>query len=560
MVSSSNLSESDQQKELRARISNFSQEQQERLAQRRAEQSSLPYINLVIFPIDSDVLERMSKQDALRAQSVLFYKQGGDVRMGAVDPSSPEAQEFAKLIEERTGYAPHVYVISQRSFTSSLARYRRESALEQSNQGELSITQHDADAFSTELKNLEQLGLRITTMPPTEILSSIVISAVRLRASDIHVEPKEKNARLRFRIDGVLQDVAEFDREGWALLLSRVKVMAKLKLNIRDVPQDGSFVLRIGSETYDMRLSTLPGGTGENIVIRLLNRAAEAAPLASLGMKERDLAVVHDELKRVNGMILITGPTGSGKTTTLASFLREVNTPELKVITLEDPIEYRIAGVEQTQVDADAGYSFALGLRSILRQDPDVIMVGEMRDAETAETAVHAALTGHLVFSTLHTNDAAGAIPRLVDMGIKPYVLAPALNLVIAQRLVRVVCTHCAQEYKPDAAELQRVREAMVGVREDIFLPKALDDANVSFVHAVGCASCGNTGYYGRLGVFEIFSVKDEMKNRILGGTSSMEIQSLAQHDGMTTIAQDGYLKVIDKVTTIEEVERISQE
>ncbi len=560
MVSHPMLSESDQQKELSARISNFSQEQQERLAQRRAEQSSLPYINLVIFPIDSDVLERMSKQDALRAQSVLFYKQGGDVRMGAVDPNSPEAQEFAKLIEERAGYVPHVYVISQRSFTSSLARYRRESALEQSNQGELSITQHDADAFSTELKNLEQLGLRITTMPPTEILSSIVISAVRLRASDIHVEPKEKNARLRFRIDGVLQDVAQFDREGWALLLSRVKVMAKLKLNIRDVPQDGSFVLRIGSETYDMRLSTLPGGAGENIVVRLLNRAAEAAPLASLGMKERDLAVVHDELKRVNGMILITGPTGSGKTTTLASFLREVNTPELKIITLEDPIEYRIAGVEQTQVDADAGYSFALGLRSILRQDPDVIMVGEMRDAETAETAVHAALTGHLVFSTLHTNDAAGAIPRLVDIGIKPYVLAPALNLVIAQRLVRVVCPHCAQEYKPDAAELQRVREAMVGVREDIFLPKALNDANVSFVHAVGCASCGNTGYHGRLGVFEIFSVKDEMKNRILGGTSSMEIQSLAQHDGMTTIAQDGYLKVIDKVTTIEEVERISQE
>ncbi len=560
MVSNSMLSESEQHKELSARISNFSQEQQERLAQRLAEQLSLPYINLVVFPMDSDVLERMPKQEAMEAQAVLFYKQGGDVRMGAVDPNAPKAKEFAQRVEERVGYAPHVYVISKRSFTSSLARYRREAALEQGKQGELSIAQQEADAFSTELKNLEQLGLRITTMPPTEILSAIVVSAVRLRASDIHIEPKEKNARLRFRIDGVLRDVAEFDREGWALLLSRVKVMAKLKLNIRDVPQDGSFVLRIGPETYDMRLSTLPGGTGENIVIRLLNRSAEAAPLGSLGMKERDLRIVQEELKRVNGMILITGPTGSGKTTTLASFLREVNKPELKIITLEDPIEYRIAGIEQTQVDDDAGYSFALGLRSILRQDPDIIMVGEMRDTETAETAVHAALTGHLVFSTLHTNDAAGAIPRLVDMGIRPYVLAPALTLVIAQRLVRVVCEQCAQPYKPDAEEIARVREAMTGVREDIFSPKLLDDPGLMFMRAVGCKACGNTGYHGRLGVFEIFSVGDEMKSRITEGVSNAEIQSLALHEGMTTIAQDGYLKVIDKKTTIEEVERISQE
>ncbi len=553
-------SESEQHKELGARLSTFSQGQEERLAEHRAEETGLPYINLVVFPIDSDVLERIPKQDAIRAQAVLFYKQGGDVRVAATDPTSPAAQEFAKQVEERVGYAPHMYVISRRSVRAAIARYRRDAAEDNAPQGELKINQQDADAFATELKNLEELGLRITTMPPTEILSAIVISAVRLRASDIHIEPKEKQARLRFRIDGVLQDLTTFDREGWSLILSRVKVMAKLKLNVRDIPQDGSFVLRIGEETFDMRLSTLPGGNGENIVIRLLDRRSEAVEIAALGMKQRDSDIVKEELKRVNGMILITGPTGSGKTTTLASFLREVNNPDLKIITLEDPIEYRISGVEQTQVDADAGYTFAIGLRSILRQDPDMIMVGEMRDVETAETAVHAALTGHLVFSTLHTNDAAGAVPRLIDMGIRPYVLAPALNLVIAQRLVRVVCSSCAQPYKPNQEVLERIRVAMTGVREDIFKSDILDDPNLVFMRAVGCEACGDTGFHGRLGVFEIFAVRDEMKALVLGGASSNEIQTLALKDGMTTIAQDAYLKVLDKKTTIEEVERVSQE
>lgn len=554
------ISESDRQKELAAKLSTFSQGQEERLASLKAQELGLPYINLVIFPIDSDVLERVSKQDAEHAQAVLFYKQGADVRLGAVKPHSPEVTQLVSHIKEKTGYDPHIYVVSHRSIEAALARYRRDAALNAASQDELAIGQQEADAFATELKNLEELGLRITTMPPTEILTAIVISAVRLRASDIHVEPKEKNARLRFRIDGVLQDVATFDREGWALILSRVKVMARLKLNIKDVPQDGSFVLRIGEETYDMRLSTLPGGAGENIVIRLLNRKAEAAQIQELGMKERDFTLVKRELARVNGMILITGPTGSGKTTTLASFLREVNNPELKIITLEDPIEYRIPGVEQTQVDADAGYSFAIGLRSILRQDPDMIMVGEMRDVETAETAVHAALTGHLVFSTLHTNDAAGAIPRLVDMGIRPYVLAPSLNMVIAQRLVRVLCSSCAQEYEVDDATRDRVRQAMRGVREDIFNPKMLDDPALRFKKAVGCSVCGNTGYLGRVGVFEIFAVQDAMKQKILDGASSQEIQQLALEEGMTTIAQDGYLKVIARTTTLEEVERVSQE
>jgi type II secretory ATPase GspE/PulE/Tfp pilus assembly ATPase PilB-like protein len=560
MVFNPAVSESERHKELGAKLVTFSQGQEERLAQHRSEQLGIPYINLVVFPIDSDVLEKVQKQEALAAEALLFYKQGGDVRVGAVNPAEQKTIALIAKIKEELGYDPHLYVISKRSLMAGIARYRRDAALEDAPQDELKINQEQADTFATELKNLGELGLRITTMPPTEILTAIVISAVRLRASDIHIEPKEQKARLRFRIDGVLQDIVEFDRDGWSLILSRVKVMARLKLNIHDAPQDGSFVLRIGAETYDMRLSTLPGGNGENIVIRLLNRNAEAVAMKELGMKDRDLEVVSAQLKRVNGMILITGPTGSGKTTTLASFLRDVNVPGSKIITLEDPIEYRIAGIEQTQVDPDAGYTFAAGLRSILRQDPDVIMVGEMRDVETAETAVHAALTGHLVFSTLHTNDAAGAIPRLIDMGIRAYVLAPALNLVIAQRLVRVVCSSCAQEYDPDQELRNKIKEALKTVRKDIFDIALLDAPALRFMRAVGCEVCGNTGYHGRLGAFEIFAVEENMKKLILEGVSSSDIQKVALEAGMTTIAQDAYLKVIDKKTTVDEVARVSQE
>lgn len=282
--------------------------------------------------------------------------------------------------------------------------------------------------------------------------------------------------------------------------------------------------------------------------------------MSDLGMKERDMEVVLEELKRSNGMILITGPTGSGKTTTLASFLRDVNTPELKIITLEDPIEYRIEGIEQTQVDVDAGYTFSKGLRSILRQDPDVIMVGEMRDTETAETAVHAALTGHLVFSTLHTNNAAGAIPRLVDMKVKPFVLGPALNMVIAQRLVRKVCMECAEKYTPTPEQREDMQEVMEGVRVEVFDPNILKKNDLVFLRAKGCEECGQTGYRGRVGVFEIFSVHGEMEELVLKGTDSQRIQEAALKQGMTTIAQDGYMKVIDQVTTMEEVERISEQ
>lgn len=552
-------------KELSAKLGMLEREQEERLAEQRAERLSLPYISLVTFPMDPDILEVVPKADAQAAGAVLFYRQGKDIRLGAVNPALPEVKAVVDKLQERFRSEPQVYVISARSLAASLSRYRREREAEVVPEQELRIQEQGGEKRKT-IRKIEELKQHIVSLPPTEVLNAIVAEAVEARASDIHIEPEEKQARLRYRIDGVLQDIAEFAREGWALLLSRVKVLAKLKLNVHDTPQDGSFVLRLRKDTpasagqaYDIRISTLPGAWGENIVMRILSRTSQLVKVTELGMKERDYKVVQRELKRPNGMILVTGPTGSGKTTTLASFVNEINSPDVKIITLEDPIEYRLAGVEQTEVDAEAGYTFAKGLRSILRQDPDVILVGEMRDIETAETAVNAALTGHLVFSTLHTNDAPGAVPRLLSMGVKPFVLAPALNLVIAQRLVRVVCEHCAEKYQPDEELRERIANTMAGVRRDVFDPKVLQKPKLTFVRAKGCAQCGQMGYRGRIGLFEIFSVEGKMEQLVLHGADGSQILQEALAQGMTTILQDGYMKVIDNVTTVEEVERISE-
>lgn len=550
---------SDEDKTIRDRLESLGFDQQERLAQYRARSLKIPYANLVTQPLNPDDLSLFAQDRYKKALAVLFYKHGRDVRVGAVNPPLPATQTFIQEVERRFGVRPQVYVISQRSLQAVLAKYPPPRIL-QTVQDEMHISKETLQEFEQGLSRFQELGTRITTLPPTQVLTAIMAGAIQVRASDIHIEPGEKDAKLRYRIDGVLHDFSSFGREGWQLILSRIKVLTKLKLNVRDLPQDGSFVLFVDSVPYDVRVSTLPGGYGENIVMRILSRTAEVVTVKELGMKKRDFDVVDQVLRKVNGMILVTGPTGSGKTTTLVSFVRQINTPELKIITLEDPIEYRLPGVQQTQVNTRSGYTFAVGLRSILRQDPDVILVGEMRDVETAETAVHASLTGHLVFSTLHTNDASGAIPRLLDLGIKPFVLAPALNMIIAQRLVRMVCPHCHEKYTPDKATLDRIRQAMVGIREDLFDPKVLDKKDLQFVRAKGCTECGLTGYRGRRGVFEIFNVDEPMKQLILAKADSHTIKMAALKQGMTTIAQDAYLKVIDQTTTIDEVERITEE
>lgn len=551
--------EGELKKELSAKLGMLGREQEERMAQQRAQQLKLPYISLVTFPIDPDMLEAMPKEEAQAAGVALFYRQGKDLRLGAVNPALAASKQVVEQLTKRYSVPPQVYVISRRSLLSALARYRREREEAATPEQELRVESAELARHRETMTRLTDLGQRITSLPPTDVLNALVTGAIEMEASDIHIEPKEKEARLRYRVDGVLQDITTFAREGWALVLSRVKVLSRLKLNIHDTPQDGSFVLKVDGETYDIRVSILPGDNGENIVMRILSRKAQLVKMTELGMKSRDYEAVEQVLKRPDGMILVTGPTGSGKTTTLASFVQEINLPDLKIITLEDPVEYRLPGVEQTEVDAEAGYTFAKGLRAILRQDPDVILVGEMRDIETAETAVNAALTGHLVFSTLHTNDAPGAIPRLISMGVKPFVLAPALNIVIAQRLVRKPCQECAQKYTPEAKLREQIADAMAGVRREIFDPAVLKNPKLKFLRAKGCPACGGTGYKGRLGVFEIFVVEGKMEELVLQGADGQKILEEALKQGMTTIGQDGYLKVIDQQTTVEEVARIAE-
>jgi type II secretory ATPase GspE/PulE/Tfp pilus assembly ATPase PilB-like protein len=547
------------EKELQPTIKKLERAEEEALALQRAERIGTPYINLMGFPINTDALSVIREEDARAAKAVIFWRQGKDVRLGAIDPSSRAVKDIENELVDREGLHIRRFLISPRSLELAFALYSKVPSGEERRDRFMELPTEELDIFEREIKSIRELGKRIAELPTTEVLNTIIAGAVKTHSSDMHVEPKEGYARLRYRIDGVLQDITNFSLDGYQKLLSRVKVLAGLKLNIHELPQDGSFVLQTSGSVIDIRVSILPGGFGENIVLRLLDRNMSVVSIEELGMKKRDIDLIREELKKPDGMILATGPTGSGKTTTLAAFIQHVNSPELKIITLEDPIEYRIPGVEQTQVDESAGYTFSRGLRSILRQDPDVLLIGEIRDTDTAETAMHAALTGHLVFSTLHTNDAAGAVPRLIDMGVRPFILAPSINAVIAQRLVRKVCPKCGTDYTPDGKEREELRAVMRGVIKDVFDPARLAAADLTLKKAAGCDACNTSGYHGRVAVFEIFSMRDELEQLTIEGADTKQIKEAALRQGMTTITQDAVLKLLDGITTLDEVRRVGE-
>ena len=383
----------------------------------------------------------------------------------------------------------------------------------------------------------------------TKILDVILAGSIKLEASDIHIEPKENEAKLRIRLDGILQDVLVFERKIYEALLSRIKLLSGMKLNISDRPQDGRFSVLTEKIPIEVRSSTLPAEWGESIVMRILNPKSLIS-LKELGLREDLFKIFEREIRKPNGMIIVTGPTGSGKTTTLYAILKEIQSPQVKIITIEDPIEYHLEGITQTQVDPKTGYDFANGLRAIVRQDPDVILVGEIRDLETAQIAIQAALTGHLVLTTLHTNDAAGTVARLMALGEKPVNIAPAINMVVAQRLVRKICKKCAILEVPNKEDLEKIKDGLknlnLKVPEDLKIKKAR-----------GCEDCNFTGYRGRTGIFEALLVDDEMEKFILSSPSISDLKEIAKKKGMVTMYQDGLLKVINGITTIEEIERV---
>ncbi|MGD0523217.1 MAG: GspE/PulE family protein, partial [Candidatus Microgenomates bacterium] len=385
-----------------------------------------------------------------------------------------------------------------------------------------------------------------------EIVNHILDFAMRARASDIHIEPQEASTRVRYRIDGILQEKLTIPRELHDSLVSRIKVLCGMKIDEKRIPQDGRFNFKTEDNEVDLRVSSLPTSWGEKIVMRLLKKSGGVPELTELGLRGQGLKTLQESVLRPHGIILICGPTGSGKTTTLYALISKINSPQVNIVTLEDPIEYKIPGVNQVQVNTGAGLTFASGLRSFLRQDPNIILVGEIRDRETADLAIQAALTGHLVFSTLHTNDASGALPRLLDMGAEPYLLASSVTAIVAQRVVREIHDECKEAYIPDPQIIPEMKEVLGSLWPT--------NKEIKFYRGKGDEDCSNSGYLGRIGIFEVFPVTEKISKLILERAPASEMEKQARADGMVTLKQDGYLKVLEGVTTIEEVLRVAEE
>ncbi|OHA87694.1 MAG: hypothetical protein A3A96_03045 [Candidatus Zambryskibacteria bacterium RIFCSPLOWO2_01_FULL_39_39] len=388
----------------------------------------------------------------------------------------------------------------------------------------------------------------------SRILEIILAGAISINASDIHLEPEENAVRLRYRLDGVLNDILNIDKDTFGLLLSRIKLISNLKLNIKGKAQDGRFSIKLGDIEIEIRTSLLPGGYGESVVLRVLNPNAISVPLEELGINEKLLDIILKELRKPNGMILNTGPTGSGKTTTLYAFLKKIYTPEIKIITIENPIEYHLKGIVQTQVEEEKGYTFLEGLRSALRQDPDVIMVGEIRDEETAEIAINSALTGHLVFSTLHTNNAAGTFPRLIDLGVNSKVITSAINIAMAQRLLRRLCNKCKKKAELGEKENELIKVITNGIVDKKYLA-GLDFNNI--YEAVGCKECNFTGFKGRTGIYEAILTDEKIESLVKENPSEREINKASQDQGILNMKQDGVIKILQGITSVDELRRV---
>ncbi len=459
------------------------------------------------------------------------------------------------------GYEVTVAVASPISLEKVWARYTDLSFATETKAGALDISSEDIKGFIGVIKSIDDVKKSMTEVLAlkkgfriSKILEIVLSGGLALKASDVHVEPEEGYVRLRYRLDGVLTDIMQFDLETFGLLLSRIKLLSGLKLNVKTEAQDGRFSVKIGEDDIEIRTSILPGAYNESIVLRILNPKSIQVPLEELGIPEKLLGILLKEITRPNGMILTTGPTGSGKTTTLYAFLRKIHMPGVKIITIEDPIEYHLPGIVQTQVNPDKNYTFALGLRSALRQDPDIIMVGEIRDEETAKIAIDSAETGHLVFSTLHTNSAAGAYPRLIDLDINPKTMTSAINVVLAQRLVRKLCTVCRKEAAIDAKTRKLADEAFARVKDQTFLVGVQRE---KIWTPVGCPVCNNTGYKGRIGIYEAIVTDTVLENAVRENPSERDIKKAVEVQGIPDMLQDGLVKVLKGVTSLEELERV---
>ncbi|MFA5841633.1 MAG: GspE/PulE family protein [Candidatus Paceibacterota bacterium] len=549
------------------RIDELRKREEEELVKMLSGKYGISYADLSAVPIEGDALHLIPESKAREAGLAPFQATGKKILVAVLSPEKKETVAAINELQSR-GFIPFLYMVSKGSMERAWNRYKEMSGSFETKAGILDISTEFLDKISGTIKNIRDIretvedvirkneGHKISSM-----FEIILAGAIAVDASDVHIEPEEAQVKIRFRLDGVLEAIMAIDFETYKLLNSRVKLIAGLKLNVKDSAQDGRFSIKLSGTEIEIRVSVLPGAYGESIVLRLLNPNAISVPFEELGIDKRLLEVIEREIRKPNGIILTTGPTGSGKTTTLYAILKKIYDPGTKVITIEDPIEYHLTGITQTQVEEDKGYTFASGLRSVLRQDPDVIMVGEIRDPETATTAINAALTGHLVFSTLHTNNAAGTIPRLIDLGINPKIISSALNISLAQRLVRKLCESCKKEDVPNEKEALVISSILERIKNENKLDALLEVSGnkdgKKLWRAEGCAECNGTGYRGRVGVHEGILTDENIEKIINENPSEREIKKAAESQGLLDLAEDGIVKVLKGITSLEELERV---
>jgi len=517
-----------------------------------AEKLGLPFSTLKGVPLDTEALNLLREEEARKSNLAILYKIESKL---VVAVTNPENQQTKKMIEslKSNGFVIDIVLTTPQTLSSVWERYK---IIKQKvfRVGAIEINEEELTQLQEQIKDIGDLKSKLQTISVTKLLEILVAGALKTKASDIHFEPGSTDTRIRYRLDGILHDITNLDLEYFGKILNRVKILSKMKLNIHDSPQDGRFTIKQRSVDIEVRVSIIPSEFGETIVMRLLDPRTIKAKLGDLGMRKDLLEIIYIQLKKKTGAIMVSGPTGAGKTTTLYAFVNYLNEPGTKIITIEDPIEYHLKNISQTQVEPKKGYTFSNGLRAIVRQDPDIILVGEIRDFETAEISLHASLTGHLLLSTIHANNSSGVVPRLIDLGIKPQIIAPAINMTLAQRLVRKLCPECKKETKVTSEELEKIKSILASVKDRLNLPDL--KSSLPIYKADKCAGCNFSGYRERIGVFELFIISKDIERLILTSPSMTAIEDMAIAEGMVTMIQDAYLKLLDGVTSLEEIDR----
>ncbi len=539
----------------------------EKIVKYRARVVGMPYKNLLDQKADNEILEIIPPKVAENYKTICFDREDKEIRVGMVDPYNSKAVEAVNFLAQSKDLKPEYHLISEASFNNFFKQYRNlreevSSALdiqkEAQGEGELTLASEEEG-----LESVQTEDENINAAPVAKIVSVIIKHAVEGGASDIHIEPLEKETRVRYRIDGVLKTSLNLPKKVHSYIVGRVKVLARLKIDETRVPQDGRIRLIVDKKKIDFRVSIMPLRGVEKIVMRILDLGKGIPELEELGFEHKALETIKNNIKKTYGLFLVTGPTGSGKSTTLASLLSILNKDNVNISTLEDPIEYNLKGVNQSQVKPDIGYDFASGLRSLLRQDPDILMVGEIRDTETAELCIHAGLTGHFVLSTLHTNNTIDAVPRLIDMGAEPYLLGSTLNTIIAQRLVRKICPKCRKKINLPEGFLKKIEKEMGEVPGEVLservegFPGKENLAQTTFYRGEGCAHCGGSGYKGRTAIIEIIDVTKPVKEKVMSKKEVLKIEDVKADQDFINMKQDGIIKAMEGKTTLEEVLRV---